>query len=236
MPESIAEPKSQAVRLRKYQFLKVCQEQIEQVNLLFVQRYPSLASAELDSGLCWKSIRKFLRGERVRRNTFLKLCGLLGLAPLAMAGLEQSGLTIPASEIKEVPMDLREADYEQILEFMARQKQLGKIVVFTGHDSNVYHQISKELTAKRFGAANPQQFLKNRNALEGWEKTGSLEGYLNMRQYLERDGFIPGYVYRLIRPTDGALVEYSSDFFLVRDFLGQQERICCSDPKNYRII
>jgi hypothetical protein len=219
----------------EYQFLSICPQRLEEVNKAYAEKYSSLLAGESTTGLSGKTIGKFLQGEKVRRQTFLRLCAILGIPPMAIAGL-QPGLATPVEEIPLVPMDLRNAEYEQLLLFMAQQKELGRIVTFMGHDSNVYHYVSAELTPERLGGGSPQKVLKNKSSLESWAKTGSLEGYLNMRQYLERGGFISGYVYRLIRPTDGALVEYSSDFYLVDDLMGQKQRICCSDPKDYRII
>ncbi len=219
----------------EYQFLSICPQRLEEVNKAYAEKYSSLLAGESTTGLSGKTIGKFLQGEKVRRQTFLRLCAILGIPPMAIAGL-QPGLATPVEEIPLVPMDLRNAEYEQLLLFMAQQKELGRIVTFMGHDSNVYHYVSAELTPQRLGGGAPQKVLKNKSSLESWAKTGSLEGYLNMRQYLERGGFISGYVYRLIRPTDGALVEYSSDFYLVDDLMGQKQRICCSDPKDYRII
>jgi hypothetical protein len=219
----------------EYQFLSICPQRLEEVNKAYAEKYSSLLAGESTTGLSGKTIGKFLQGEKVRRQTFLRLCAILGIPPMAIAGL-QPGLATPAEEMPLVPMDLRNAEYEQLLLFMAQQKELGRIVTFMGHDSNVYHYVSAELTPERLGGGSPQKVLKNKSSLESWAKTGSLEGYLNMRQYLERGGFISGYVYRLIRPTDGALVEYSSDFYLVDDLMGQKQRICCSDPKDYRII
>ncbi len=221
--------------LMEYQFLSICPQRLEEVNKAYAEKYSSLLAGESTTGLSGKTIGKFLQGEKVRRQTFLRLCAILGIPPMAIAGL-QPGLATPVEEIPLVPMDLRNAEYEQLLLFMAQQKELGRIVTFMGHDSNVYHYVSAELTPERLGGGSPQKVLKNKSSLESWAKTGSLEGYLNMRQYLERGGFISGYVYRLIRPTDGALVEYSSDFYLVDDLMGQKQRICCSDPKDYRII
>jgi hypothetical protein len=221
--------------IEAYQFLKVCPQQLELINLAFAKKYPSLAAAEAKLGLSDKTIGKFLRGDRVRRKTFLDMCKLLEVAtPLAIAGLE-SGLSTQASKIPE-PQDLRDADFEQVIEFLEEQQQQGKIVTFTGHNSNICHFTSKDLTAERFGAANPQTALKNLDYLECWKKTGSLEHYFKMRQYLEKDGYILGYTYQLVRPSDGALVEYSSDFFLVNELMGQEERICVSTPASYHIV
>ena len=225
--------------IEAYQFLKVCPQQLELINLAFAKKYPSLAEAEAKLGLSDKTIGKFLRGDRVRRKTFLDMCKLLGVAPLAIAGLESEfihrGLSTEASEIYE-PQDLRDADFEQVIKFLSEQQQQGRIVTFTGHNSNICHFTSSELTAERFGAANPQKALKNIDYLECWKKTGSLEHYFKMRQHLEKDGYIIGYTYQLVRPSDGALVEYSSDFFLVNDLMGQEERICVSNPASYHIV
>jgi hypothetical protein len=228
-----------SIVIETYQFLQVCPQKLEVINLAFAKKYPSLAAAEAKLGLSDKTIGKFLRGDRVRRKTFLNMCKLLGLAPLAIAGLEsgfiQKGRSTEVSEIPE-PQDLRDADFEQVIEFLSEQQQQGKIVTFTGHNSNICHFTSKELTAERFGAANPQTALKNLDYLECWKKTGSLEHYFKMRQYLEKDGYILGYTYQLVRPSDGALVEYSSDFFLVNELMGQEERICVSNPASYHIV
>jgi hypothetical protein len=221
-------------QVRDYQYLKICPEQIEQVNLVYAAKYPTLASAEPDVEADRRTIAKFLGGKRVRRKHFLELCKLLGVAPLTIAGL-QSGLA-QTKEIPALPQELRNADFEQVLEFMMRQKQLGRIVQLTDHNSNICHYVSKELTPERLGGADPQKVLKNHNYLESWEKTGSLEGYLKMRSLLEKDGYIPGYVHQLIRPSDGALGEYSSDFYLVRDLLGRETRMTSSNPKDYHVI
>jgi len=219
---------------REYQYLQVCPEQIEQVNLVYAAKYSSLASAEPDVEADRRTIANFLGGKRVRRKHFLELCKLLGLAPLSIAGLQS--VLAHTQEIPEIPHDLKNADFELVLEFMLRQKQLGRIVQLTNHDSNICHYVSKELTSERLGGADPQKILKNHNYLESWERTGSLNGYLKMRELLEKDHYIPSYIYQLIRPSDGALVEYSSDFCLVRDLLGRETRMTSSHPKDYHVI
>jgi hypothetical protein len=141
-------------QVRDYQYLKICPEQIEHVNLVYAAKYPTLASAEPDVEADRRTIAKFLGGKRVRRKHFLELCKLLGVAPLTIAGL-QSGLA-QTKEIPALPQELRNADFEQVLEFMMRQKQLGRIVQLTEHNSNICHYVSKELTPERLGGADPQ--------------------------------------------------------------------------------
>ncbi|MDF5716180.1 MAG: hypothetical protein PUP93_20400 [Rhizonema sp. NSF051] len=57
-----------------------------------------------------------------------------------------------------------------------------------------------------------------------------------MRELLDRDDFIPGYRYRLIRP-DGALCEYTTDYYNVADgWCGDPIRIGVSKPEDWRLL
>jgi hypothetical protein len=87
-------------KLLKYQFLSVAQERIEDVKIAYAKKYTTLLAAKSDSGLSDKTIAKFLRGERMQRQTFLRLCALLRIPPLATAGLEplQSETSTPVEE------------------------------------------------------------------------------------------------------------------------------------------
>jgi hypothetical protein len=92
-------------KLLKYQFLSVAQERMEEVRIAYAKKYSSKLAAKSDSGLSDKTIAKFLRGERMQRQTFLRLCALLRIPPLAIAGLEpiQSETSTP---VEEGAMDL----------------------------------------------------------------------------------------------------------------------------------
>ena len=87
-------------KLLKYQFLSVAQERMEYVKIAYAKKYSSLLAGKSDSGLSSKTIAKFLRGERMQRQTFLRLCALLRIPPLAIAGLEplQSETSTPVEE------------------------------------------------------------------------------------------------------------------------------------------
>jgi hypothetical protein len=87
-------------KLLKYQFLSVAQERMEEVKTAYTKKYSSLLAGKSDSGLSSKTIAKFLRGERMQRQTFLRLCALLKIPPLAIAGLEplQSETSTPVEE------------------------------------------------------------------------------------------------------------------------------------------
>ena len=92
-------------KLLKYQFLSVAQEQIEYVKIAYAKKYSSLLAAKSDSGLSSKTIAKFLRGERMQRQTFLRLCALLKIPPLAIAGLEPLQ-SEPYTPVEEETIDL----------------------------------------------------------------------------------------------------------------------------------
>jgi len=92
-------------KLLKYQFLSVAQEQIEYVKIAYAKKYSSLLAGKSDSGLSDKTIARFLRGERLQRQTFLRLCASLRIPPLAIAGLEPLQ-SEPSNPVEEGTMDL----------------------------------------------------------------------------------------------------------------------------------
>jgi len=72
---------------KEYQFLSVCPQRLEEVNKAYAEKHYSLMMGEEMIGLSGKTIAKFWQGERVRRQSFLRLCTQLGISPLATAGL-----------------------------------------------------------------------------------------------------------------------------------------------------
>ena len=92
-------------KLLKYQFLSVAQEQIEYVKTAYAKKYSSKLAGKLDSGLSDKTIARFLRGERLQRQTFLRLCASLRIPPLAIAGLEPLQ-SEPSTRVEEKEIDL----------------------------------------------------------------------------------------------------------------------------------
>jgi len=92
-------------KLLRYQFLSVAQERMEYVKIAYAKKYTSKLACKSDSGLSDKTITKFLRGERMQRQTFLRLCVLLRIPPLAIAGLEPLQ-SEPSTSVEEGTMDL----------------------------------------------------------------------------------------------------------------------------------
>jgi hypothetical protein len=226
-------------RLSDYQYSKVCQAELQKINLLFATTYPSMEAAEIDAGCDRRTIASFLRGKRVRRKHFLGLCKVLGIAPLVAMGTQNLVVATNKEKLSdsELPKDLRLAEFDQVMDFVQTQRQLGLVVQITEHDSNICHYTSKEMPPERLGGKNSDPLiLKNHNYFENWKKAGSLDLYFKMRDYLEKDGWISEYIYPLVRTSDGALVEYSCDFHLIRDFLGKPVRIVSSPPEAFRVL
>jgi hypothetical protein len=92
-------------KLLKHQFLSVAQERIEYVKTAYAKKYSSKLAGKLDSGLSDKTIARFLRGERLQRQTFLRLCASLRIPPLAIAGLEPLQ-SEPYTPVEEGTIDL----------------------------------------------------------------------------------------------------------------------------------
>jgi hypothetical protein len=109
------------------------------------------------------------------------------------------------------------------------------VVQITENDTNVCRFVSKTMTPERLGSSDLKS-LKGYNYLTSWEKADSMAAYSKLRELLDSEGFAPGYVHRLIRKADGALVEYSADFYLVRDFMGKPIRLSISKVEDFQVI
>lgn len=227
-------------KLTEYNFLKVDEAQVDRIRLLFATKFHSLEEASFELGLDSRTISRFLGGRVLRRKHFLTLCKVLGVAPLVALGAQKvfagSEKNLLLTEVweSEYPKDLRLVDFDEAMNFVQQRSRLG-VVQIVDHNTNICRYTSKNLSPERLGG-NDIRVLKNHDYFQAWKKAGSLEQYFAMRDYLERDGYIPGYDHRLIRAADGALVEYSSDFHLVRDFLGKPVRISFSNPQAYHVI
>lgn len=136
------------------------------------------------------------------------------------------------------PNHLLDADYLHVLDFMRQQWSDGHIVIITSNITNECRHINDRMSIRRSGGQRPCQQL-NYNYLKSWdtEMCGQpSQAYYHLLELLERDGYVPDYHYRLRRPADGALGEYCTSYYLVRDWLGEPVRIGTKDSDNYRII
>lgn len=132
------------------------------------------------------------------------------------------------------------ADYGRLWEFCLEQYHSGRIIIITENHSNICLHTNDRLTKKR-ASWNPKDF-NGYDYLKSWrsERNGTAEDGVNpqywaLRDFLDRDHYVPNYKYTLYRP-DGALCEYSTDYYLCNDYQGTQVRIGVSDPDAYEIL
>ena len=234
METNKAENQNRLTKKARVIYLRISPGWLDQVNWRFAAIYPSMEAAEEDTECNRRTISKFLEGGIVRRKHFLNLCKVLGFSPLVLAGAQAAGVRAELPIIIK-PRDLRAAEFDEVSALVQERSEAGKIVQITENDSNICRFVSKTMTPERLGTSD-LKILKNHNYLTSWQQAGSLQAYFKLRTLLDEEGFAPGYVYRLIRKSDGALVEYATDFYLVRDFMGKEIRLAVSNVEDFQVI
>ena len=94
---------------------------------------------------------------------------------------------------------------------------------------------SSELTFERAKRSAPE--WTGYDYRQSWKLDGEnlSEEYHTLIRRLYDDRLVPGYEYSLIRPDDGAIVRYETDYRLI-DFLGEQVRVGISRPEAYTVL
>lgn len=122
-------------------------------------------------------------------------------------------------------------------ELIAEQESRGRIVCITGMVTNLCKHTNDLLTPDRGIRIAP--LWTGYNYLQSWCTAGNgipSSEYDRLIEILHRDRSISGYNYRLIRPDDGALVEYQTDYIYIPNWHGEPVRVGFSDPKDFRIV
>jgi len=155
-----------------------------------------------------------------------------------LANLDQ-----PTAETRKIAVadgrpDLLNVSQLDILEFLAEQDKLGKIVILTwgrrSHNANRAFYTSDRLTTER-GYYTPAQF-HDYDYLQAWRAAQpSLEKFNSLCDALEADNFAPSVDYRLVRPG-GDLCEYQTDYYRLVNRHGEEIRAGVSDPNAYRVV
>ena len=123
------------------------------------------------------------------------------------------------------------ADYARIHEFLLEQRLEGNIVIITSNTTNLCYHTNDLLRPER-GVYKPHQWT-GYNYLNSWRETlGQLE---RLQSLLHKEGEVKGYEYQLYRP-DNAFCTYSTDYYLCRDYLGDEVRIGVSRPQDWSIL
>jgi hypothetical protein len=139
-------------------------------------------------------------------------------------------------------LNLLGADYLKILEFLMEQRQEGKIVIITSNTTNICYHTSDLLKPSRahWDAAR----FTGYNYLRSWRASRDEDPvnprrlnpqFDRLREILARDGSAPGYEYTLYRPDD-ALCSYQTDYYLCRDYCGDEVRIGVSRIEDWRLL
>lgn len=138
--------------------------------------------------------------------------------------------------------ELLGADYMRILEFLMEQRQEGNIVIITSNTSNVCYHTNDLLLPSRANWTASQ--FTGYNYLRSWRATREDDPanpqrlnpqFDTLRDILASDGYAPGYEYTLYRPDD-ALCSYATDYYLCRDYCGDEVRIGVSRPADWRLL
>lgn len=164
-----------------------------------------------------------------------------------------------SKSIMPKPSDLNNkllgADYVRIHEFLVEERQKGNIVIIT---SNITRDESGQIISTENPAAGRDichhtndLLLPNRafwdaktftgyNYRLSWRRDFNDYEHLNpqyhrLKEFLAADGYVSDYEYTLYRPG-GSFCEYKTDFYLCRDYLGDEVRIGVSRPQDWRLI
>ena len=122
-------------------------------------------------------------------------------------------------------------------ELIAEQEARGRIVCITGMETNLCKHTNDLLTPDRGIRSAP--YWTGYNYLQSWCTAGDgipSQEYDRLIEILHRDRSISGYNYKLIRPDDGALVEYQTDYIYIPNWHGEPVRVGFSNPKDFRIV
>lgn len=132
--------------------------------------------------------------------------------------------------------DLYGADYVRILDFLKEQKLLGNIVVITSNTTNICYHTNDLLLPTR-GILKPYQWNGFDYSISWRNSRGGIAQLENLQQLLQSSAnkCVRAYEYDLQRP-DTAIVQYSTDYYLCRDFLGDEVRVGVSRPQDYQIL
>ncbi|HEY9748436.1 MAG TPA: hypothetical protein V6C63_07150, partial [Allocoleopsis sp.] len=147
------------------------------------------------------------------------------------------------SEGEELKMSDRQsallgADYMRILGFLMHQRQEGNIVIITSNTTNICLHTNDLLTPARAHWTAAQ--FTGYNYLRSWRASREEYDRLNpefeqLQTLLARDGYVKGYNYSLYRPDD-AKCSYSTDYYLCRDYCGDEVRIGVSRPQDWQLL
>lgn len=156
--------------------------------------------------------------------------------------IKGQAMTDQTTTPNDAVLEVLGADYRRILEKLVTWRDEGKIVIITSNTSNICLHTSDLLKPSR-AVLTAAQFT-GYNYLRSWRATREenptnpqrLNPQFNeLRECLARDGYVPGYEYTLYRPDD-ALCSYQTDYYLCRDYCGDEVRIGISRVEDWALL
>lgn len=166
-----------------------------------------------------------------------------GLKPFQVEAAEPEEITPPLSVEDELRVVAQRGDGDLLLamEFMKAQQEAGRIICIVGQKSNLCKTANDVLTVER--AKRPAPLWTGYDYRKSWRTdfdnpTKLSAEYNDLMGRLERGEEVNDFWYELVRPDDGAIVEYQTTYRLVRNWLGMGEdvRIGYSWPQDYREV
>lgn len=180
-------------------------------------------------------IREELRARGLKKALIVRGAGKKPYPVLLTAPTAPVPLTVEQT-ISQVARN-RGRDLAAQLELIAEQEAKGRIVCITGMHTNLCKHTNDLLKPDRGLRLAP--YWTGYNYLKSWCTNGdgipSVQ-YDRLIEILQRDRSIVGYDYALVRPDDGALVEYQTDYIFIPDWYGEPVRVGFSNPEDYRIL
>lgn len=156
--------------------------------------------------------------------------------------IKGQSMTGQPTEPNDSVLEILGADYRRILEKLMTWRDEGRIVIITSNTTNLCLHTSDLLKPSR-AVYTAAQFT-GYNYLRSWrasrEEDPNNPQRLNpqfdaLRDRLDRDGYAPGYEYTLFRPDD-ALCSYQTDYYLCRDYCGDEVRIGVSRVEDWALL
>jgi hypothetical protein len=161
---------------------------------------------------------------------------------------DSQGITIPASTASSTSGDesmsnvilptrdgrlhLVDATRRQVFDFIEEQREAGKIIMVASQVTD--RCVDVQTVSRERGIFAYASQWHGYNFWELWRET--IDQYFRLRQLLDSDGYIPGYVYEILR-VDGSKARYKKDYFLANNFIpGEPVRISVAEPADWELI
>lgn len=128
--------------------------------------------------------------------------------------------------------NLADATRRQVFDFIEEQRESGKIIMVASQITD--RCVDVQCVSRERGIFAYASQWHGYNFWELWRET--IDQYFRLRQLLDSDGYISGYVYEILR-IDGSKARYKKDYYLANNFLpGEPVRISVAERQDWELI